>query len=60
MDKACFHPPVFGLELASISNVNFWRASREALLKSSGAESQSPSMKSGWQGFLAAKETLPQ
>jgi hypothetical protein len=59
MDTACSQSPVLGLDLAWVLRFNQWRAWRLDELTCGGAESKQARMKSGWNGFLAAKETLP-
>ncbi len=60
MDTAFPQSPVFGLDLGSDLHFSRRRAWRVVALTCSGAESKIARMKSGWDGFVAAKETLPE
>jgi hypothetical protein len=58
MDTACSQSPVFGLDQVPVLYFRLWRAGRVDELVCRGAESKCTRMKSGWDGFLAAKGTL--
>jgi hypothetical protein len=60
MGTACSQSPVFGLYRAPVLHISLWRALRVDELAGGGPESKNARMKSGWDGFVAAKETLPE
>lgn len=59
MDTACSQSPVFGLDELPVLYFRLWRACRVDESMCGGAELKSAQMKSGWDGFVIAKETLP-
>lgn len=59
MDTVCSSSLVYGLDPESVLHFNDWRGWRVSGLKCFGAKSKSVRMKSSWDGFMTAKETLP-
>ena len=59
MDTVCSKSPVFGLDQVPVLHFGQRRACRVDELMRRGTESGSARMKSGWDGFVTAKETSP-